>query len=169
MRKSTWVLLGVLALAVAEIWLLVWVGDTIGLLWLLAILAGVALIGTWLWRREGARVWLQLREAGDDPQQVGRRLSDAALVTVGGFLLMLPGFITDVVGLFFLLPFTRPLARRGLAALLSGMTRRVRDQADLMDARLRPDSVVPGRVEDAPEPPRRPNDEDVVIKGEIEP
>ena len=49
------------------------------------------------------------------------------------------------------------------------MTRRVRDQADLMDARLRPDSVVPGRVEDAPEPPRRPNDEDVVIKGEIEP
>jgi UPF0716 protein FxsA len=169
MRKSTWVLLGVLALAVAEIWLLVWVGDTIGLLWLLAILAGVALIGTWLWRREGARVWLQLREAGDDPQQVGRRLSDAALVTVGGLMLMLPGFITDVVGLFFLLPFTRPLARRGLAALLSGMTRRVRDQADLMDARLRPDSVVPGRVEDAPEPPRRPNDEDVVIKGEIEP
>ena len=35
-----------------------------------------------------------------------------ALVLVGGVLLMLPGLLTDVIGLFFLIPFTRPLARR---------------------------------------------------------
>ena len=45
-------------------------------------------------------------------------LADAALVLVGGVLLMLPGFVTDLFGLLFLLPFTRPLARRLLAFLV---------------------------------------------------
>ena len=42
-------------------------------------------------------------------------LADAALVLVGGLLLMLPGFVTDLIGLFFLLPLTRPLARKAIA------------------------------------------------------
>ena len=40
-----------------------------------------------------------------------RQLADAALVLIGGTLLLTPGFLTDVVGFFFVLPFTRPLAR----------------------------------------------------------
>jgi UPF0716 protein FxsA len=48
----------------------------------------------------------------------GRELTDAALVLVGGTLLLTPGFITDIFGFFFVLPFTRPLARRGLSAFL---------------------------------------------------
>ena len=39
-------------------------------------------------------------------------LAEAGLVLVGGVLLMLPGFLTDVLGLFFLVPFTRPFARK---------------------------------------------------------
>jgi UPF0716 protein FxsA len=49
-----------------------------------------------------------------------RELTDAALVLVGGVLLMLPGFATDLIGLFCLLPFTRPLARRLLGWLVAG-------------------------------------------------
>ncbi len=45
-----------------------------------------------------------------------RQLADAALVLVGGTLLLTPGFVTDVVGFFFILPFTRPVARRLLEA-----------------------------------------------------
>jgi UPF0716 protein FxsA len=43
-----------------------------------------------------------------------RQLADAALVLVGGTLLLTPGFLTDLVGFFFVLPFTRPIARRFL-------------------------------------------------------
>jgi UPF0716 protein FxsA len=41
-----------------------------------------------------------------------RELTDAALVLVGGTLLLTPGFLTDIAGFFFVLPFTRPVARR---------------------------------------------------------
>jgi UPF0716 protein FxsA len=49
----------------------------------------------------------------------GRELADAALVLVGGTLLLTPGFVTDVVGFFLVLPFTRPIARRLLAAVVA--------------------------------------------------
>ena len=49
----------------------------------------------------------------------GRELADAALVLVGGTLLLTPGFVTDIFGFFFVLPFTRPLARRGMSAFFN--------------------------------------------------
>jgi len=48
-----------------------------------------------------------------------RQLADAALVLVGGTLLLTPGFLTDIVGFFFILPMTRPLARRALEAVVA--------------------------------------------------
>ena len=36
------------------------------------------------------------------------------LVLIGGTLLLTPGFLTDIVGFFFILPFTRPITRRWL-------------------------------------------------------
>ena len=44
----------------------------------------------------------------------GRELADAMLVLIGGTLLLTPGFLTDIVGFFFILPFTRPITRRWL-------------------------------------------------------
>jgi UPF0716 protein FxsA len=48
-----------------------------------------------------------------------RELADGVLVLVGGTLLLTPGFVTDAVGFFFILPFTRPLARRALTAFIT--------------------------------------------------
>lgn len=162
MRRAPWVLLGLGVLAVAEIALLVWVADAIGVGWTLLVLLALAALGGLLLRREGARAWASLREAQAKPDQVGRTISDAALVLVGGLLLMLPGFLTDVLGIICLVPVTRPLARRGVQAVLNAATRRYRDQADLLDAKLRPDTVVrpDAVVRDTPDDP-------TVIRGEI--
>ena len=46
-----------------------------------------------------------------------RELADAALVLVGGTLLLIPGFVTDVVGLLLLLPPTRARRRRAARRL----------------------------------------------------
>ena len=48
-----------------------------------------------------------------------REIADAVLVLVGGVLIMVPGFVTDLVGLLFLLPFTRPVARIWLEAVIA--------------------------------------------------
>lgn len=170
MRKAPLLFLGLAGLAVVEIVLITLVAGQIGIGWTLLLLLATAVLGGVLWRREGSRALASLRDAQQHPDEVGKRVTDTALVFVGGLLLMAPGFISDVVGLIFLLPPTRPLARRGVSMMLAAMTRKYRDQADLLEARLRPDTVVPGEAVQPPEaPPRRPRPDDpTVIKGEIE-
>ena len=48
-----------------------------------------------------------------------RELADGALILIGGTLMLTPGFVSDVFGLFFVLPFTRPLARGALSRVVA--------------------------------------------------
>ncbi len=103
------------AIPIFEVYLLIQVGERIGLLSTVLLLVAEAVLGAWLMRREGARAWRALDEAFRGGRIPTGELADAALVLVGGVLLMLPGFLTDVLGLVFLVPFTRPFARRVVA------------------------------------------------------
>jgi UPF0716 protein FxsA len=76
-------------------------------------------LGAWLVRREGARAWEALTTALRTGRMPSRELADAALVLVGGTLLLAPGFLTDVVGFALILPVTRPIARRLLEAVVA--------------------------------------------------
>jgi UPF0716 protein FxsA len=100
---------------VLEIWVLIEVGQVIGAWWTVALLLADAALGTWLVRREGRRTWRTLRDTATSGRLPDRELADAGLVLVGGTLLVTPGFLTDIVGFFLVLPVTRPLARRLLA------------------------------------------------------
>jgi UPF0716 protein FxsA len=71
-----------------------------------------SVIGAWVVKREGRRAWAALRDTTRAGALPGRELIDGALILVGGTLLLTPGFVTDIVGFFLVLPFTRPLARR---------------------------------------------------------
>jgi UPF0716 protein FxsA len=71
-----------------------------------------SLSGAWIVRHEGRRAWNTLRDTIQTGVLPGRELADAALVLIGGTLLLTPGFVTDIAGFFCVLPFTRPLARR---------------------------------------------------------
>jgi len=167
MKRSTIVLLVLVVVAVAEVTLLSVVGRAIGVLPLLGVLACEAVLGGWLARREGAKAWSSLRGAQQNPAKQGTAMTDAALVLVGAFLVILPGFLSDAVGLFFLVPATRGLARRGLTGLFGLLTRKYRDQAGLLGARSTPSTVVEGSVEDASQQP--PADDPTIVRGEVEP
>lgn len=103
------------AVPILEVYLLVQVGERIGVWPTVAILVVEAVLGGWLMRREGSRAWAALTTAFREGRVPSGELADAALVLVGGLLLLLPGFATDLIGLFFLLPFTRPFARKAVA------------------------------------------------------
>lgn len=169
MRTPAWLLLAAGAFAVAEIWLIVLISGRIGALWTLFLLLAGAVLGGWLLKLEWPRAWRALFEAGDEPAEIGARLTDAALVFVGAALLMLPGFISDLIGLLFILPPTRALSRRLAIVVIAAFTRDARAQVVIMDARLRTDTVVEGEVVDEPDPTKRPGDDGETISGEILP
>ena len=84
-----------------------------------ALLVADCIQGGWLIRREGRRAWQALTNALNSGRMPASELADAALILVGGTLMLTPGFVTDVVGLVLILPFTRPLARRVLTRVVS--------------------------------------------------
>lgn len=104
-----------LLLPVLEIYVIIQVGQLIGGWPTVALLLAESLLGAWIVRHEGRRAWRALRESLAEGRLPDRELADAALVLVGGVLLLTPGFVTDVAGFLFVLPFTRPLLRRLLA------------------------------------------------------
>jgi UPF0716 protein FxsA len=114
-----WIGLAFLLTPIIEIYVIVQVGQAIGAWPTVALLLIESAIGVWLLRREGSRAWAELRLALNQARVPARELADAALVLIGGVLLITPGFVTDVVGFFCVLPVTRPLARRLLLAYTS--------------------------------------------------
>jgi UPF0716 protein FxsA len=108
-----------LVVPVLEIATIIAVGKVIGGWQTLALLLVESALGAWLVRREGARAWSALTTALNTGRMPSRELADAALVLVGGTLLLAPGFLTDIVGFFFILPMTRPIARSMLETVVA--------------------------------------------------
>ncbi len=104
---------------VVEIYVLIQVGQVIGAWWTVLLLVADGVLGGYLMRRQGGKAWQALREALAEHRMPARELADGALVLIGGTLLLTPGFVTDVVGLFCVLPFTRPVARRLLTGFIA--------------------------------------------------
>jgi len=114
-RRPRWLTITFVLLVVvpiAEISVIVAVGKAIGGWQTFFLLLVESALGAWLVRREGSKTWQALRVALQTGRMPSRELTDAALVLVGGTLLLTPGFLTDIAGFFFVLPFTRPVARR---------------------------------------------------------
>ena len=103
---------------VVEIWVIVQVGQAIGIVPTLVLLLADAVVGTWLFRREGRKAWAALREAIAAGRVPAKEVADGALVVVGGAFLLSPGFVTDAVGLLCVLPPTRAFLRRALTGLV---------------------------------------------------
>jgi UPF0716 protein FxsA len=103
----------------AEILVILQVGEAIGGWWTAALLVADSLLGAYLLRVEGRRAWSEFRSALEEGRWPGDEVAQGALVIVGGALLLTPGFLTDALGFLFLLGPTRRMVARRLRARVS--------------------------------------------------
>ena len=156
-RWLTVLAIALLIVPIVEIAVIIAVGRVIGGWPTFLLLVLESALGAVLMRREGGRAWTALRSALASGRMPAGELADAALVLVGGTLLLTPGFVTDVAGFFFVLPVTRPVARRLLTRVVE---RRLLGASPWDSWRPRGsgagagDDVIPGEVVDPPDGPR---------------
>ena len=129
---------------IVELAVLIAVGHAIGVLATIGLLILTSLVGTALLRREGARALGAFVEALRARRAPHRELLDGMLITAAGVLVVVPGFVSDVLGLLLLLPPIRGLVRR---RILRSASRRT-------PARYAPGDVVEGEIVDEPPAPR---------------
>jgi UPF0716 protein FxsA len=108
---------------IAEIYVIIKVGEAIGAVPTILILIADSIIGSMLWRSQGRRVWARFRQTVERGGIPHREVIDGVLVIFGGAFLITPGFISDIVGILLLLPPTRAVFR-GL--LIRRLGRRIR-------------------------------------------
>jgi UPF0716 protein FxsA len=143
-----------IAVPIAELAVIIQVGQVIGVWWTIALLLADSLLGAWLMRHQGRVTWRRFNEAVQGGRIPTREVLDGALVIFGGALLLTPGFITDILGFILLVPPTRALVRVILARRLAH-----RMVASVTRPRPRDDFDVEGTAVDVDpeplEPPRR--------------
>lgn len=149
-----------------ELYVIIQVGESIGVLPTIALLLVDSVLGSLLMRSQGRAAWRNFLAASSSGKIPTREVLDGALVVFGGALLLTPGFVTDALGLALLLPPTRAVVRRLLVArvshhLVAGVTGP--DAATFgfgadprAGATRSPDDTVEGTAHEVRDPPRLP-------------
>jgi UPF0716 protein FxsA len=104
-----------LALPLIEIALFIIIGQSIGVVPTLlgVLIAGIA--GSLVIRWQGVAALGRLQATIRRGELPGKQIGDAMLIGLGGLLLLVPGYFSDLVGILLLLP----LVRHGIYALLA--------------------------------------------------
>ena len=122
MRRLAIIVAALVIVPIIEIAVLIAVGKVIGLGWTLALMLATSALGGWLLRTQGGRAWRAFRADVNAGRPPGITATDGLLILAGGVFMLVPGFVSDLIGLFLIAPPTRRLAR---AIVLASVTNRM--------------------------------------------
>lgn len=160
-------LLLLLLFPVLELFVLVKVGMSIGFLPTFLLVVAGSMLGVFVVRIAGVATALSARQSLARGELPAQQMLDGLMMTIGGGLLVLPGFISDVLGLLFLMPFTRRMIVGKVRNRAEAQAARQRAFAENMHAANSAGPMHPGAPRSEA---RRPEViEGEVIEGEFEP
>lgn len=109
MRK--WIAVFIVVIPIVEFWGYLFVGERLGVGKTIFLTLATSVIGGLMMQFEGRKVLADAKAQMSDGQIPGRMVLDGICVFAGGMLLLIPGFITDLIGFTMVFPLTRPLYR----------------------------------------------------------
>ena len=93
--------------AAAEVWIVIGVARRIGVLAVVALLVVCMLGGLHLVRSQGLNLFKKIREEGAARIKDDVIAAETGLLMLAALLLIMPGFLTSILGLLLLIPFVR--------------------------------------------------------------
>jgi UPF0716 protein FxsA len=115
--RIRWTALALVVALAAEVVVFIIVGKLIGFGFAVLILLALMVLGAVLLRQEGLRAWRRYQSVTAAGERPGPHLTRSLVGLLGALFLLVPGFITDVLGLALFVPPIRTLASRGLTVL----------------------------------------------------
>lgn len=153
--------LTLLVLPMLEIAAFVMVGSQIGVLATLGLVVAMSILGIMLMRIQGFGVLTRVRQTMESGGAPGRDLVHGFMILFAGILLVIPGFITDAIGLLLFIPAVRDFGWRFLKDRVAVTTVNASGAA-YSRYRTRKDGVVDLDADDyhdvSPDAPRSPSD-----------
>lgn len=109
-------MVGVLALIfllvpLAELYVIIQVGQAFGALNTIGLLILISAVGAWLAKREGMGVWRRFQRQVESGSVPAKEIADGVMILFAAALLMTPGFLTDLLAVTLLLPPVRAAIR----------------------------------------------------------
>jgi UPF0716 protein FxsA len=98
----------------AELYVILQVGQAIGVFDTIGLLILISVVGAWLAKREGVGVIRRIQRSVEAGRVPGTELIDGFLILLAGALMLTPGFLTDILAILLLLPPVRVVVRRQL-------------------------------------------------------
>lgn len=106
-----WLILAFIVIPTAELALLIYSGQLFGFFPTISIILITGIGGAYLAKKQGMKAWQELRSRMNTMETPGNALIDSVCIFLGGLLLIMPGFITDITGFFLLFSWPRNLIR----------------------------------------------------------
>lgn len=124
MIRSKWLWAALFIIPAVELFAFIYVAEAVGAPKTLLLMLFTSVIGMLMMRFEGKKVLQDSKLQMQEGKVPGRTMLDGLCIFFGGLLLILPGFITDIVGFSLVFPLTRPLYR---AVLLKWIEKKMKN------------------------------------------
>lgn len=123
------ILLILICLPLLEIAILVMVGSNIGVIATIGLVIFTGFLGSYLLRAQGLSAFVKLRQEMMSGRVPDKHLADTAMIVLAGIMLIIPGFISDVIGILLFIPFVR----RWLLKSFAGRVNIVRTKSGIQE------------------------------------
>ncbi len=116
-----WLILLFTVIPVVELALLIHIGGYIGAWNTVAIVILTGIAGALLARAQGFSTLYRIQQNVNSGTMPGDEILSGIMILFGGLLFLTPGFITDFIGFFMLIPYTRNLLKQQVSRKLQKM------------------------------------------------